>query len=141
MNEKPLKITLKIAAIFLWYFVLLFLFIISDMAMSTPFLNQGTFIGDLIIRFPYQWDYELMFAGLFLVWRVFVWKASNNISENEAIIQFTAWAFLVHAISMITVGLIRTSAFVHLLTDSIPWFLISFLIFYFNRRSLLRSDD
>ncbi len=133
MNEKVLKVTLRITALFLWYFVLLFLFIVLDMNMSTPFLKEGTFIGDMMIRYPYQWDYELMFAGLFLVWGIFLWKASKKLSENKMVIQFTAWAFLAHAVSMIIVGLIRSSAFTHLVTDSILWFLISFLIFYLSR--------
>jgi len=94
-----------------------------------------------MIRYPYQWDYELMFAGLFLVWGIFVWEASKKLSENKSVIHFTAWAFLAHAVSMIIVGLIRSSAFVHLLTDSIPWFLISFAIFYLNHKKSAISPE
>ena len=129
-----LKITLRIAAFFLWYLSLLFLLIIWDVNASTPFLKKGTFVGDLIIRYPYQWDYELMFAGLFLVWGTFVWRASKNLQSNKTIIQFTAWGFLAHAMSMIVVGVIKTTDFAHLATDSTPWFIISFLVFYFARK-------
>lgn len=87
-----------------------------------------------MIRYPYQWDFELFFAGLFLVWGIFIWRASQNLHRDKSVIHFTAWAFLTHAVTMIIVGLIRQQELTHLVNDSISWFLMSFLIFYFQNK-------
>ncbi len=130
-QEKNLKIILKISAIFLWYFTPLFILIVTS-----PFLfKQGTFWGDLIVRHPYQWDYELMFAGFYLVWGIFVWKTAKNPGNNLSFIKFTAWGFLANVVTNIIVGLLRTQELSHLVTDSIPWFGLGLLIFYFSKKS------
>lgn len=134
MKIKPLQITLKITAIFLWYFVALFFFIVWDLNRATPFFEKGTLLGDMVIRSPYQWDFELMFSGLFLIWGIYVWEAAKNPEQNKAIISFTAWGFLMHAVTMIIIGLIRQHELVHLANDSIYWFTISFFIFYFKAK-------
>lgn len=131
-KEKYLNIVLKATAIFLWYFVALFFFIIWDLNRDKPILKEGTTFGDMIVRFPYQWDFELFFAGLFLVWGIFLWKATKNNQKDSNLIKFTGWAFLVHAITMIIVGSIHSQDLVHLLTDSIYWFIFAFLILYFS---------
>lgn len=128
-KEKSLRMILKISAIFLWYFTPLFFLIVS----SPLLFHQGTFWGDLIVRHPYQWDYEFFFALFYLVWGVFVWKAAKNPSKDISLVKFTAWAFLVNAISLILVGFFRRLELAHLATDSIPWIVISAVIFYFSR--------
>lgn len=130
-KEKNLKIILKITAVFLWYFVALFFFIVWDMSRESPLFQKGTTLGDMMARSPYQWDFELFFAGLFLVWGIFVWRAAKNIQKDLNLIKFTGWAFLVHAVTMIIVGAIRKQELIHLLNDSIYWFLLGFLILYF----------
>lgn len=131
MNSKNLKIVLKVSALYLWYFTPLFLLIISN---GSHLLQQGTFLGNLIIRHPYQWDYELMFAGLYLVWGIFVWKASKNIENNLNLIKFTAWGFFAIIVTNIIVGLFRIHELAHLISDSIPWLLLGSLIIYFIRK-------
>ena len=123
--------TLKTTAIFLWYFVALFFFIIWDINRVNPFFKEGSTLGDMMIRHPYQWDFELFFAGLFLVWGIFIWQAAKNPQKDSSIIKFTGWAFLIHAVTMIIVGFIRSQELIHLLNDSIYWFFLSFLILYF----------
>lgn len=130
-NEKYLKKLLKIAAIFLWYFTPLFFLIISD--VGNRLFQENSFLGNLIVRFPYQWDHELMFAGFCFVWGIFVWRAAKSPENNKSFIQFTAWGFLVNALTNILVGLFRTQDLAHLVTDSIPWLIISFSIFYLIR--------
>ena len=131
-TEKSLKIILKISAIFLWYFTPLFLLIISD--IGSRLFQEGTFLGEAIVRHPYQWDYELMFAGFFLIWGIFVWKAAKNPKDNLSFIKFTAWGFFAIVITNILVGVFKTQDLVHLVNDSIPWFLLGFLIFIMSKK-------
>ena len=133
-KEKYLSFVLKCSALFLWYFVALFAFIVLDGNRAEPLLKEGTALGDMMIRFPYQWDFELFFAGLFLVWGIFLWRSTRTIERDMNMIQFTGWAFLMHAVTMIGAGMIRTQDFVHLLTDSIPWYVLGFLIVYLEYR-------
>ena len=126
-NEKFLKVVLRFSAIFLWYFTPLFLLIISD--TGTRLFQEGTTLGEAIIRRPYQWDYELMFAGFFLVWGIFIWKAAKNPKENSSFIKFTAWGFFAIVITNILVGVFKTRDLTHLTNDSILWFVLGLLIF------------
>ena len=131
-NKKYLQIVLKISAIHLWYFTPLFLLIVSD--VGSRLFQEGTFWGDVIVRHPYQWDYELMFAGFFLIWGVFVWKAAKNLENNFSFINFTAWGFFAVVLTNILAGLFRTRDFIHLAIDSIPWLTLGLLIIIFNKQ-------
>lgn len=131
-TEKTLKIVLKISAIYLWYFIPLFLLIVSD--IGSHLFQQGTFFGNLIVRYPYQWDYELMFAGFYLVWGIFVWKAAKNPENNLSLIKFTAWGFFANVATNIIVGLLRTQELSHLATDSILWLVLGLLIFHLSKK-------
>ena len=131
-NDKNFKIVLKISAIFLWYFTPLFLLIVSD--VGSRIFQDGTFLGNLIVRHPYQWDYELMFAGFFLIWGIFVWKAAKNPEINLSFIKFTAWGFFAIVLTNILVGLFRTQDLAHLTTDSIPWFVLGLLIYIMSKK-------
>ncbi len=131
-ENKYLKIILKISAIYLWYFTPLFLLIISD--IGSHLFQQNTFFGNLIVRYPYQWDYELMFAGFYFVWGIFVWKATKNPENNLSLIKFTGWGFFANVATNIIVGLFRTEELSHLATDSIPWLVLGLLIFHFSKK-------
>ena len=131
-TEKTLKNILKVSAIYLWYFTPLFFLIVSD--IGNRLFEQGTFFGGLIIRYPYKWDYELMFAGFYFVWGIFVWKAAKNPENNVSLIKFTAWGFFANVAMNIIVGLFRTQELSHLATDSIPWFVLGLLIFHFSKK-------
>lgn len=127
-KARTLKILTQITAIFLWYFVVIFFLIVWDMNRTSPIFKDGTLLGDLMVRHPYQWDFELFFAGLFLIWGFFLWKAGKNIQKDINIIRFTGWAFFTHAVTMIIVGSIKQNDLIHLINDSIPWFLLGLLI-------------
>jgi len=111
--QKLLNTTLKISAIFLWYFVALFFFIVWDMNQANRLFKEGTTLGDMMVRHPYQWDFELFFAGLFLIWGISLWRASRNTQKDSALIKFTGWAFLIHAITMLIVGAIKQEDLKH----------------------------
>jgi hypothetical protein len=127
-DEKYIKVVLRVSAVFLWYFTPLFLLIVSGIV--------GRLFPDdiLIVRHPYQWDYELMFAGFFLVWGIFVWKAAKNPEMNLSFIKFTAWGFFAIVLTNILVGLFKTADFIHLANDSIPWFILGLLIFIMSKK-------
>lgn len=129
-KEKYLDITLKAAAIFLWSFSPLFLFIVWDIHRENPILKEGEALGDMILRFPYRWDFELFFAGFFLVWGIYVWRATKDIQKDINLVKFTGWAFFVHGITYLITGAFRSNELVHLLTDSVYWFVFAFLILY-----------
>ncbi len=126
------KNLLRLTALFLWYFVAIFLIISWDISNGSQLLQEGSFWGDLVVRHPYQWDFELFFAGLFLVWGVFIWKARRNIKANHSLIRFTGWAFIVHAVTMIIAGAVQTNDWFHLLHDSIYWLVLGGLVLYFQ---------
>lgn len=123
---------MKISAIYLWYFTPLFLLIVSR--VGNRLLQQGSLLGDLIIRYPYQWDYELMFAGFYLIWGIFLWKAAKDPAKNISFIKFTAYGFFANVATNLIVGLFRTEELVHLLTDSILWFMLACLMFRLNNK-------
>ncbi|GEM_PF-2962594 len=118
---------LKICAIFLWYFTLVFL--LAVFGSYIPLLKENTFLGDILIRRPYQFDFELMFTVLYFVWGIFLWKSSVNPNKNSNFVSFTAWAFLTQAIVMIVLAVLRTDETLHFVLDSIPWFILGTLLF------------
>ena len=117
---------LKISALFLWY--LTFVFFLIILGANAPFLKEGTLLGDILIRRPYQWDFELMFSVLYFVWGLFLWKASKEATKNSLFISFTGVAFITQAIIMIIMAFLRTGEALHFVLDSIPWFILGFLL-------------
>ncbi len=120
------KILIRLVSLYLWWFVIVFIFALLQ---SSSFLAPGTFLGDFLIRQPYQWDFELMFTTLFFIWGIFLWKASTKINENRTLIIFSAWAFLTHGVVFIIIGLIQSNILVHAITDSLGWLAASTLLF------------
>lgn len=117
---------LKISALYLWYFILVF--VLAVLGSTLPFLQEGTLLGDILIRRPYQWDFEFMFTMLFAVWGIFLWKESKTPQKNSIFISFTGWAFVTQAISMIILALLRTHETSHFILDSIPWFMLGIFL-------------
>ena len=96
---------------------------------NIPLLKENTFLGDILIRRPYQFDFELMFTVLYFVWGIFLWKFSKEPNKNSNFVSFTAWAFLTQAIVMIILAVFRTEEALHFVLDSIPWFILGTLLF------------
>ena len=118
---------LKISALFLWYFTLVFL--LAVFGSNIPLLKEDTFLGDILIRRPYQFDFELMFTVLYFVWGIFLWKSSKESNKNSNFVSFTGWTFLTQAIVMVILAFLQSRESLHFIFDSIPWFILGALLF------------
>ncbi|MBP6904982.1 MAG: hypothetical protein KBB91_02920 [Candidatus Pacebacteria bacterium] len=125
------KIFVRIVALYLFWFSIVFILAIT--AGDSLFLSEGTFLGDLLIRRPYQIDFELMFTVLFFVWGIFLWKASSRLDQSQLFLRFSGWAFLTHATVFIIIGLIKSEVLTHAITDGIGWALTGTLLFKANK--------
>ncbi len=112
----------KFSAIYLWWYVIVFILVIIDLKLN--FLSEG--IKNILARYPYQWDYELMFATLFFTWGIFLWKDSR-------LNKFSGYAFLTQGLVMIILGLIRRNEIIHLFSDSILWFVLGYILLKQNK--------
>lgn len=107
----------KISALYLWSYIPVFILVITDIKFG--YLSEN--IKNILARYPYAWDFELMFTTLFAVWGIFLWK-NNNLNK------FSAYAFVTQGLVMILLGLFRLSEVAHLFTDSILWLILGFLL-------------
>lgn len=107
----------KISALYLWWYVPVFILVVTDLKLS--YLSET--IKNILARYPYAWDYELMFTVLFFVWGIFLWKDSK-------ISRFSGYAFIAQGLVMIVLGLIRTNELTHLFIDSVAWFVLGYLL-------------
>lgn len=107
----------KVSAVYLWWYAIVFILVLADMKLN--FLSEG--IKNILARYPYQADYELMFTSLFFVWGIFLWKDSR-------LIKFSGYAFLTQGFVMIILGLFRQNEMVHLFADSILWIVLGYLL-------------
>jgi len=121
------KILIRLVAIYLWWFSIVFILVIGFSSIS--FLAEGTFLGDTLIRRPYQWDFELMFTVLFFIWGIFLWRSSTDIKSNKTFINFTAWALLTHGLVFIAIGLLKPEILTHAILDSIWWIAAGVIMF------------
>lgn len=110
-----LKISLRVLALFFWWYLLVFILsILPLIGVSLPSLITPEFRGE-----SYAWDFELMFTAIFVVWGAFLWKAASKPIEHKTFILFTLWATAAHIVAMVVVGLIRVEDFQHLLIDAV----------------------
>lgn len=117
-----LKWSLRITALFLWYFTPVYIFTVLGLITNVSIFSYS------FVRQPYQWDFELMFAVLFLVWGIFLWMASNKSAENILFIRFTAWSLMTHVAVMVSLGLSREGELVHFFVDSIPYLILGIVL-------------
>lgn len=122
-SSKYLKWCLRLTAVYLWYFTPAYILTVLGSVS-----NLRVF-GYSFVREPYQWDFELMFAILFLVWGIFTWIASRNPKEHILFVQFTAWALVTHAGVMVCLGFLRNGELLHFLVDSVPYFVLGIILF------------
>lgn len=116
----------KIAALFLFWYILVFALVMSDLSFN--FLSPG--IKNILARYPYQWDYELMFSAFFLVWGIFLWKSS----VDEKFVRFSGMAFLAQGLTIIGLGFLRQDEAFHFFLDSILWIVLGFLLLISKRQ-------
>lgn len=128
---KFLSLSLRLQAL---VFLLFAAFVIVTVLFGQNVLSEFFYRGE-----EFHWDYELMFAGLFFVWSIFLWRASYDPAKHASFIDFTIVANAMHIAVMIVIGLIDSDELLHLLTDGFFLFAPTVLIVYFLtkvRRSL-----
>lgn len=112
-----MKIINKIAAVYLWWYSLVFIVVVADLKIG--FLSVG--IKNILARYPYQWDFELMFAMLFVVWGIFLWR-------DVKLSRFSGYLFLSQGIAMILLAFLQTGEGAHFIMDSILWLALGLLL-------------
>jgi len=86
-------------------------------------------LWEQLVRLPYQWDFEIFFASIYIVWGIFLWQSKTREFQG-----FTAWAYLAHATSMLLVGYFKQEDFLHLFVDSLWWFIPGGLLLYLHKK-------
>src|SRR3989344_4276319 len=116
--EKVYFYLLRFVCLELWIFAAKVLLVIIGLSFNAPFIQEGHWLADILMRFPYRWDFETMIASIYMVWGTFLWKASREPEKNQSIIQFTIYANLLHGIVMLIQALLRTHETMRLLGDT-----------------------
>ncbi len=122
---KSLSVSLQIQALVFFLFAV---FVVVTIIFGQNSLSEFFYRGE-----EFHWDYELMFAGLFFVWSIFLWRASQNPSNHKTFIDFTVVANLMHIGVMIVIGLYAPDEFLHLFMDTLFLFTPTLLILYFRK--------
>ncbi len=115
----------KIAALYLFWFVIVFVLVTADVQFD--FLTDG--IREFLARYPYAFDYELMFTVFFVVWAYFLWN-------DKGLSLFSGVAFVAQGIAMVFLATIGIDS-AHLFLDAIPWVLIGALLMYSSKNHAL----
>lgn len=118
-REKSLALMLRLIAIGLWTFTVKVIFIVTLLILKSPFAADDGPLAGNIMRAPYRWDFETMFAGIHLVWGIFLWRAAKNPKEHISLIQFTMWTNIVHGVIMFIQAILRPFETIHLLADTV----------------------
>jgi hypothetical protein len=113
------KLFLRICALYLLLtFVGSFILVTANILLGGSLFGEA--FGSVLARYPYAFDFEAMFAVLFLVWAVYLWRAADNIKQNALFISFSGWALLTHGLVFIALALFAERDTLHFLRDSIP---------------------
>ena len=123
--RKSFSVVLKIQAV---VFLLFAAFVIFTILFGQNPLSEFFYQGE-----EFHWDYEVMFAGLFFVWGIFLWMISYDPAKHASFIDFTIVANAMHIAVMIVIGLIDSNELRHLFTDGVFLFVPTLLILYFRK--------
>lgn len=112
-----MKYSLRIIASILWYYVLIFILTAANLI-------------HLDTRGEFRWDFEAMIASIYLIWGIYLWKASQEPKKHLLFINFTIWANILHGATMIILGYLREGEFYHLLIDGLVLLVPSAILYY-----------
>lgn len=73
---------------------------ITLILVGAPVLAPGGTLAPLLRFQPYNAHYESMMAGIYIVWAVMLWRASDDPAKHALFIDFTIWANAAHALVM-----------------------------------------
>jgi len=127
--HKKLSLSLKLLAIYFWSFTPTFIFFLLP-----P--QRNSFLGEIFIREAQviSYQFELLFALLFLVWGTYIWKASKWPADHQFFIDFTIWASVVHILWMVIIAVLEPADATHLLRDAIVQAVPLGLVIYFRKK-------
>ncbi len=121
--EKIYSYILKFICLELWIFSAKVIIVIIGLILGASFVQEGHFLGEILMRHPYRWDFETMIATIYIFWGIFLWKASREPEKHQSIIQFTIYANIFHGLLMFVQALIRTQETARLLGDTMHLFI------------------
>lgn len=133
MKRFSLKNSLRFLAFVLWSYTPVF--IITMLGLSFP---QHSVFKQFSpeVRGEYRWDFELMFASIFLVWGWYLWQASKEPKKHVLFIDFSIWANIFHGVVMVLIGILRKGEFHHLLSDGLVLVLPAMVVLYLKKKEL-----
>ncbi len=135
--EKIYTYLLRLISLELWIFSAKVLFVVIGLMLNASFVQEGHWLGDILMRHPYRWDFETMLASIYIPWGIFLWKASKEPEKHELLINFTIYANLLHGLVMLIQAFIRTHETARLLGDTahlfIPVVVLLILKYYIKR--------
>lgn len=108
-----LSLSLKLLAIYFWSFTPVFILSLlpqRDTALGKMFIRDAQLVG---------YQFELLFALIFLVWGIYLWRASKRPDRHYLFVDFTVWASIVHLLWMVFVAVMQPADMVHLLRDAL----------------------
>lgn len=109
------KLAVRLMACALWWYVPVFVVSVLDaLEVALPSSITPAFRGS-----QYQWDFELMFTLLFLVWGAFLWRSSKSPQAHESFISFSVWAAISQVAAMLVIGALRPAELLHLTRDAL----------------------
>ncbi len=119
-------LSLKLLSIYFWSYTPTFILSIATL--------RDSFLGQMFIREAQvtEWQFELLFALIFLVWGAFLWQASKQPSLHAFFIKFTIWTSFVHLAWMLLLAVIEQADRLHLLRDAVVLGVLIGLVLWFK---------
>lgn len=129
--QNKLSLALKLLAIYFWSYTPVFVLSLLP--------QRNTFLGEIFIRDAQVagYQFELLFAAIFLIWGVYLWKASSKPDNHRFFIDFTIWTSVVHLLWMILMALLQPADTAHLLRDAAVLAIPLGLVVYLRKRKYL----
>ncbi len=127
MNSR-FSLAIKLLAIYFWSFTPTFVLSLLP--------QRNTALGELFVRDAQVvgYQFELLFALIFLVWGVYLWKASRNPGAHLFFIDFTVWASAAHLLWMLLIAASQSADAMHLLRDAVTLAIPLGLVIYFREQ-------
>ena len=118
--------------------VVLFATLFSLTAVDSPLMQEDGGLAWLRWK-PYSKHVELMLEIVYLVWGVFILRASMNPRRFLSFIDFTAWANAAHGILMVIQTFVLANQWHKLYTDDALTLIFAGLLFWLRPRGLTES--
>ena len=122
-------------------FIVGFLPVFVLAVLDSPIVAQGSLIASLFRWQPYNVAYFGMLVTIFIVWGIFLWKASRNPKEQRLFIDFTIWASLAHAVFMLVFAIYLEGELIHVVGDVAVLALIAAVLYWLRPRPVAKMSE